>query len=79
MVEVNIRKPVFYNRTISIRRDLIERACRNFEMLHIRIEAKPYNEFEYVIDPFRALAVGREWWVKGVKLINFPIAEMAVC
>ena len=79
MTTITIHTPVYYNRSISVRRELIDRACRNFEALHIKIEAKPYNEFEYAIDPFKALAIGKEWWVKGTELVNFPIKEMVVC
>ena len=78
MIPVTIRKPVWKDRTISIRKDLIILAQKNQEAIQVKIEAKPYTDFTYSIDPSKVLSIGRKWVVKGTELINFPIKEMEI-
>ena len=78
MICITIRKPVYFNRTISIRKDLILLAQKKNEALQVKIEAKPYTDFTYMIDPVKVLSVGKIWVIKNVELINFPIKEMEI-
>ena len=78
MILVTIRKPVYFNRTISIRKDLIILAQKKNEAIQVKIEAKPYTDFTYSIDPSKALSIGKPWFVKGTELINFPIKELEI-
>lgn len=78
MIPITIHKPVWHNRTISIRKDLIELAQRKNEAIQVKIEAKPYINFTYIIDPSKALSIGKSWIIKGMELINFPIKELTI-
>jgi hypothetical protein len=78
MTQVTIRKPVWKDRSISIRKELVEMCLKNLEGLVIKIETNPYKEYTYTIDPAKVVAVGKTWIVKGTELINFPISEMQI-
>jgi len=75
MLSVTIHSPIWHDRSISVRKSLINLAVKKGVALQIKIEAKPYNA-TYWIDPCKALSVGKSWFVKGTELINFPIFEM---
>ena len=77
MLQVTIRQPVWHDQSISVRKSLINLAVKRGEALQVKIEAKPYNEATYWIDPSKALSIGKSWFVKGLELINFKISEMS--
>lgn len=78
MILVTIKSPVWFNRTVSIRKDLIELAQKEQQMLEVKIEAKPFDNLIYHIDPSKILSIGKPWFVKGKELVNFPISEMEI-
>ncbi len=76
MIPVVIRKPVYFNRTISIKKDLVDIAQQKKEALEVNILAKPFNDFIYTIDPFKLEQNSKIWIIKEAKLLNFPISIM---
>ena len=78
MINVKIRNPIWYNRSISISSDKVHRAWKSQQALFVEIGAKPYNEAKYTIDPAKVMAIGKKWNIKGRELLNFPISEMEI-
>jgi hypothetical protein len=76
-MKITIRKPVWYLRTISIKKSIVEQQrLKDNEVFEVRITSKPYNTQPYYITPSRIMNLGKDWVVKGVALINFPIDAM---
>ena len=76
MIQVIIRKPVWKDRSVSIRKELIDIALQRKEWLEVNIKAKPYSDFIYAIDPKKVIEYSKEWVIKGTVLLNFPISLM---
>jgi hypothetical protein len=78
MIKVEIQKPIWHDRSISINKATIDRAYKDREMILVKINANPYKDNNYIIDPAKILAIGKSWFIKGVELLNFSITEMEV-
>mgnify|MGYP001576912182 CR=1 FL=1 len=78
MLSITIHRPVWKDRSVSVRKDLINLAVKRGEALQVKIEARPYDQATYWIDPHKALSIGKSWFVRGTELVNFPISEMEI-
>jgi len=76
MIPITIQKPVWYNKTISIRKEIVLIAAKSDETFEVVIKAKPYTDNKYQIKASKVLNLGKDWIVKGTTLVNFPIDAM---
>lgn len=76
-MKVEIREPIWKDRSISIRKDKVVSAYAKREMIEVRILHTSYAGLVYEIKPAKIIANGKKWVVRGnVELLNFPIEWM---